>query len=95
MLTPLTAPQDRGENRYTDAHIKTRNTIERGFGLLKRRFTCLGKTIELINTKHIIVAAAVLHNLTISYRVVDGEDEDTNDPYNPDDPRAQEHVEGN
>lgn len=105
LLTPMLNPQGRAENQYNTAHIKTRNTVERAFGVLKRRFAYLGKKMRtsLRNAKHIIVAAAVLHNLAVAYRVPEindvplGEDpdvpEDPDDPEDledPDDPRPQE-----
>lgn len=80
MFTPLRDPQTPQEVRYNRCHITTRNSVERAFGLLKRRFSCLTETMRasLENTKVIIVAAAVLHNLALENRVPipDEEDED-------------------
>lgn len=76
---------------------KPESIVERAFGLLKRRFACIGEKMRtsLRNTKTIIVAAAVLHNLAVAYRVpepdVPDAAEDPDDPANqddPDDPRA-------
>lgn len=53
---------------------------------------CLGKKIRTLrNTKYIIVAAAVLHNLAITYRIPEPDDviNDLEDPDDPDDPEAQ------
>ncbi|XP_046582784.1 putative nuclease HARBI1 [Haliotis rubra] len=48
LLTPFTEPQTRPQERYNSAHTKTRNTIERAFGVLKARFSCKGRfTIRL------------------------------------------------
>ncbi|XP_064105765.1 putative nuclease HARBI1 [Macrobrachium nipponense] len=93
LLTPLTAPHGRGENRYNASHIRTRNSVERAFGLLKRRFACLGKKMRtsMRNTKHIIVAAAVLHNLAIAYRVPEP-DNVIHELHDPDDPEAQGNI---
>ncbi|XP_044750059.1 putative nuclease HARBI1 isoform X2 [Coccinella septempunctata] len=41
LLTPVLNPGTEAERRYNQAHIKTRNCIERCFGVLKRRFPCL------------------------------------------------------
>lgn len=75
----------------------------RAFGLLKRRFACIGEKMRtsLRNTKTIIVAAAVLHNLAVAYRVPEPDVPDAaeypddptdpgdqDDPDDPDDPRA-------
>ncbi|XP_046544229.1 putative nuclease HARBI1 [Haliotis rubra] len=38
MLTPLADPQTKPEQRYNAAHIRTRNTVERAFGVLKSKF---------------------------------------------------------
>jgi len=41
LLTPIASPTTSAEQRYNFAHIQTRNTIERAFGVVKRRFPCL------------------------------------------------------
>jgi hypothetical protein len=41
LLTPLAATPTASQRRYNSAHIRTRNTVERAFGVLKRRFPCL------------------------------------------------------
>ncbi|XP_048236735.1 putative nuclease HARBI1 [Haliotis rufescens] len=38
MLTPLVDPPTKPEQKYNAAHIRTRNTVERAFGVLKSRF---------------------------------------------------------
>ena len=51
LLTPIAAPTSPAEQRYNYAHIQTRNTIERAFGVLKRRFPCLrlGLRVKVVN----------------------------------------------
>lgn len=53
---------------YNSAQIKTRNSVERLFGVWKRRFACLKRTIQtkLETTPTIICALAVLHNIAIA-----------------------------
>lgn len=41
LLTPLAAPETPEERRYNYSQIRSRNPIERAFGVLKRRFPCL------------------------------------------------------
>ncbi|XP_045541246.1 putative nuclease HARBI1 [Papilio machaon] len=41
LLTPLLNPLTHAEEAYNQSQIKTRNLIERLFGVLKRRFPCL------------------------------------------------------
>ncbi|XP_050505022.1 putative nuclease HARBI1 [Diabrotica virgifera virgifera] len=67
LLTPLLNPQTRSEQAYNRAHIRTRNVIERAFGVWKRRFPCLsvGMRIKEQTTLAVIVATAVLHNMAI------------------------------
>lgn len=72
LLTPFrpdsvsTQPQ----RKYQKAHTKTRNTIERAFGLWKARFRCLdisGGALQFEPSRccTIITATAVLHNMCI------------------------------
>lgn len=68
LVTSLIAPQTAAEQLYNEAHICTRNTIERLlflFGVWKRRFPilALGMRYHLQRVLTIIVATAVLHNI--------------------------------
>lgn len=47
--------------------IKSRNSVERLFGVWKRRFPCLqiGLATKLSSTANIIMACAVLHNIAV------------------------------
>lgn len=38
MMTPIGRTNNQAEERYNRSHIRTRNTIERAFGVLKQRF---------------------------------------------------------
>lgn len=55
----------RGEHLYNEAHIRTRNSVERLFGVWKQRFPVLAYgfrcNLEVVLTS--IVATAVLHNI--------------------------------
>ncbi|GBP37779.1 Putative nuclease HARBI1 [Eumeta japonica] len=67
LLTPIEPPPlDPPSERYNGAHIKTRNVVERTFGVWKKRFPCLSKGLgnKLSTVSNIIVATAVLHNLS-------------------------------
>lgn len=48
-------------------HGRTRIIVERTFGIWKRRFPCLsrGLSTKLLTSTSIIVACAVLHNLSL------------------------------
>lgn len=65
LLTPILYPRNPAEERYNEAHIRTRNTVERLFGVWKRRFPilALGIRYSVERTMTTIVAAAVLHNI--------------------------------
>ncbi|XP_037876466.1 putative nuclease HARBI1 [Bombyx mori] len=65
MLTPILNPSARNEQKYNDAHIATRNLIERTFGVWKRRFPVisLSMRLSLENIQKVIIATAVLHNI--------------------------------
>lgn len=69
LFTPVQNPKDRKEENYNKVHIATRNVIERLFGVWKSRFRILldKMRISRSNGKILIVALAVLHNLSIMY----------------------------
>ncbi|CAN8032596.1 unnamed protein product, partial [Ixodes persulcatus] len=67
LMTPIRAPKDEPEEEYNEALTKTRQVIERMFGLLKSRFRCLDKSGGVLQYKpqiccRITVACVVLHN---------------------------------
>ncbi|XP_023949706.2 putative nuclease HARBI1 [Bicyclus anynana] len=71
LLTPISNPTPNSpDERYNKAQIKTRNSVERLFGVWKKRFPCLQKTLgnKIKNVPTIIVACAVLHNVAIKYK---------------------------
>ncbi|XP_070070159.1 putative nuclease HARBI1 [Drosophila takahashii] len=67
MMTPLLNPRNEAERLYNESQIRTRNTIERCFGVLKRRFPVLstGMRISLNTAISVVVACGVLHNIAI------------------------------
>lgn len=67
LLTPLNNPQTTSERLYNESHIRTRNVIERSFGVWKRRFPVLsiGMRCKLPLVQDVIIATAILHNLAI------------------------------
>lgn len=64
-MTPLENPLTRGEQRYNESLIRTRNIIERIIGIWKRRFPVIayGIRLKLETVMAVIVATAVLHNI--------------------------------
>lgn len=69
LATPLRATNDlnrRSERMYQNAHISTRNVVERFMGQWKRRFPCLWigmRFRKLKSIQNVTVATAVLHNI--------------------------------
>ncbi|XP_011862970.1 PREDICTED: putative nuclease HARBI1, partial [Vollenhovia emeryi] len=66
LMTSIQNPRTRAEQLYNESHIRTRNCIERVFGIWKRRFPILAlgsrfQTVEKVLP--VIVATAVLHNI--------------------------------
>ena len=71
LMTPVNNARTVAEQRYNSSHSRTRNTIERAFGLLKMRFRCLHKTGGCLMSPpsgcaEIVMACAVLHNMCIN-----------------------------
>lgn len=67
LITPLLNPQTPVENLFNEAQIRTRNAVERLFGIWKRRFPILavGIRLNIEKVEAVIVACAVLHNIAI------------------------------
>ncbi|CAG4981648.1 unnamed protein product [Parnassius apollo] len=65
LLTPIINPATEAEQRYNEVHIKTRNVIERTFGVWKRHFPVVALTLclSLPKVQELIIATAVLHNI--------------------------------
>jgi len=72
-LTPLTNPVQQREILYNEAQIRTRNTIERAFGVLKRRFPVLslGIRLALEKVQCIVIVASILHNIAVSVNEIE------------------------
>ncbi|XP_061186799.1 putative nuclease HARBI1 [Saccostrea echinata] len=74
LMTPVLNPSNLRELAYNDAHAKTRNPIERSFGVLKMRFRCIDHSVGTLlfhPTKacRIVTACVVLHNLCTDHNV--------------------------
>lgn len=57
MMTPVLNPDTNVEKLYNEAQIKTRNTVERTFGVWKR-FPCLSQKLQL-KLEHTLAVIAV------------------------------------
>lgn len=68
LMVKLEQANTAAENLYNESIIRTRNVVERQYGVWKRRFPILSQGIRLdVNTAMtVIVATAVLHNLALN-----------------------------
>ena len=76
LMTPIPNAQEDSEIQFNSAHMRTRNTIERCFGVLKSRFQCVGKNGGPLRyppdkAVKIILCAAILHNIARKYKITD------------------------
>lgn len=70
LITPLLNTTNPVEELYNESIIRTRNPVERQYGVWKRRFPVLSLKLrlKLETTMAVIVATAVLHNIAILER---------------------------
>ena len=75
LLTPL-GTTTAAERRYNYSQIRSKNPVERTFGVLKRLFPCLklGLRIKVKNSLPIIVACIVLHNIALRHGEIEPQD---------------------
>ncbi|XP_051975359.1 putative nuclease HARBI1 [Xyrauchen texanus] len=74
LLTPVQHPATIAEERFNQAHGRTRSIVERTIGLWKQRFSCISKSsggLKLNPTKScsVIVVTAILHNIAVRENV--------------------------
>lgn len=71
IIDPASGITEVAVNRYNDSLIRTRNTVERRYGVWKRRFPILatGINVRITSSQSIIVATAVLHNIACNFGV--------------------------
>ena len=100
LMTTIMQPQQMSHRMYT-CHAKTRNTIERTFGVLKSRFRCIRKDRLLgyspLTAVYIKNVCAVLHNVCIKNSVPEPEEiflEDEENDVEVQVPRSEHHSAG-
>nr|XP_027228383.1 putative nuclease HARBI1 [Penaeus vannamei] len=70
-MTPISNPNTDSKVRYYAAHAKTRNVIERTFGVWKRRFRVLSSQLRTkLNTSMLAICSAVVLQEKSSHYVV-------------------------
>ncbi|KAK4876491.1 hypothetical protein RN001_012913 [Aquatica leii] len=72
LITPLRNPHGQVEQLFNESQIRTRNPVERTFGIWKKRFPVLAfdLRLHLRTVKPLIVATSVLHNIACQMRAV-------------------------
>lgn len=81
LMTPLSNPITAAEILYNESLIRTRNVVERSYGVWKRRFPCIsmGLRVKIDTALNIIVATAILHNIAVDRNVAEIDDVVTED----------------
>ncbi|CAH2009341.1 unnamed protein product [Acanthoscelides obtectus] len=93
LITPIINPTTEVEQVFNESQIKSRNPVERSFGVLKRRFPVLslGIRLSLETAQTLIVACAVLHNIAVNMNEPEPlQDDDQNREW-----EEEENVDGN
>ncbi|VEN37562.1 unnamed protein product [Callosobruchus maculatus] len=69
LITPLANPITAAENLFNESQIRTRNPIERCFGVWKRRFPilALGIRLKVEKVEAVVIATGVLHNIACMF----------------------------
>ncbi|XP_055858631.1 putative nuclease HARBI1 [Episyrphus balteatus] len=69
MATPLLECTNQVEQLYNESIIRSRNVVERKYGVWKRRFPVLSlqMRIKTETVQDVIVATAVLHNIAVDF----------------------------
>ncbi|KAJ1082769.1 hypothetical protein NDU88_002934 [Pleurodeles waltl] len=84
LLTPVRNARTGAEERYNEAHGRTRRIIKRTFGLPKARFRCLHLTGGSLcyspeKVCQVVVACCMLHNPALRMHVPFRQEEETGD----------------
>ncbi|XP_015608311.1 putative nuclease HARBI1 [Cephus cinctus] len=79
LLTPIANPITDEQMCYNNIHGRTRRIVERTYDVWKRRFPCLarGLTAKLLCSTTIVVACAVLHNMSLIFSDILPEDDES------------------
>ncbi len=70
LMTPFPGDPDGAKGRFNLAHMKTRNVVERAFGVIKNRFFALKTGLRLkdpMESSNIIISAIIIHNLCVKF----------------------------
>lgn len=69
VIDPASGINEDSVARYNESLIRTRNTVERSYGVWKRRFPILatGINVKITSSQSIIVATAVIHNIACNF----------------------------
>lgn len=69
VIDPTSGITAEAVDKYNESLIRTRNTVERSYGVWKRRFPILatGINVHVSSSQSIIVATAILHNIACNF----------------------------
>lgn len=83
LMTPYQDPVTVKERRFNRAQKVTRSSVERAFGILKRRFHLLHSEIRMSPERvcTLVAACCILHNIAIeNNEPMEDDDDDHQDP---------------
>lgn len=94
IMTPLLNPMTRQQKLFNVRHKRTRITVERLFGILKRRFLCLhfGLRFSPERCCRVIIATSIIHNFILLFKDDESDSDVESEPNESEMEQSSPHI---